>query len=513
MTIVNVSNSTQLNAALLHARGGETIVLAHGNYGDIRLDNVDFGSNVTIKSARPHHPATFTGLDLNNVSNLTVAGVRLDYSFHTGDPSYIAPFSITDGAHVSIRNSVFNGSHAYGVSADANGYGYGTGLSVINARDVHVKGNEMFNFFRGMTVSDSSDVTIARTNMHGIRSDGMDFQQVHGVTIAHNHIHDFRTSPDSADHPDMIQFWTAGSTAPSTDITIRGNFLDSGRGTWTQSIFMGNELAGQGTDMYYRNIKIANNVIVNGQYHGITVGQSIGVSITNNSVLHSDGNTPDGRDSGVEIPHIYVMAGSSLVQISHNLTGGVTASRGQSDWAIGHNMVVQDQYANEAHYYSDLFTALSLQGQNGSHNFLAIPGGVIDLAGVGASATRDYSSMSLSGTVLVADGLKSSGGGGARVYAEAPLKVPYKAASVAAEFDWNFNQGTPSRWNGAESSDSSANAKLGLAHSQSEIELSEFASLARSTDAFDFKVCHHTGPNPQPSVEIALHFPETGWGF
>ena len=54
----------------------------------------------------------------------------------------------------------------------------------------------------------------------------------------------------------MIQFWTAGTTSPSTNIIIAGNFLDSGNGDLTQSIFMRNEVVDHraaATKCIYRN--------------------------------------------------------------------------------------------------------------------------------------------------------------------------------------------------------------------------------------------------------------------
>ena len=94
----------------------------------------------------------------------------------------------------------------------------------------------------------------------------MTFSNIDGVLIENNYIHDFRGSPGSGDHCDMIQFWTAGTTSPSTNITIRANVLDIGNGTATQSIFMRNEMVdtGQaGTEMYYKNVVIEDNTITN----------------------------------------------------------------------------------------------------------------------------------------------------------------------------------------------------------------------------------------------------------
>ena len=88
----------------------------------------------------------------------------------------------------------------------------------------------------------------------------------------------------------MIQFWTSGTTSPSTNITIRGNILNSGAGDWTRSIFMRNEMVDlglAGDEMFYQNILIENNVIYNAHAHGITVGETDGLTIRNNTILYN----------------------------------------------------------------------------------------------------------------------------------------------------------------------------------------------------------------------------------
>ena len=437
MSILQVSNADQLARALDTAQGGDVIKLASGDYGNLQLQGLSFASNVTLTSATPQHQATFSGLDLRDVSNLTFAKVAFDYKFTAGDPAYVSPFKIQGGAHVTIRNSTFDGD------SSANGYGYGSGLAVTNAQDVQVSGNKIFNFYTGLSVSDSTGTTVRGNDVHDIRSDGMVFVHVEGVTIARNHIHDFRTDPGSLDHPDMIQFWTAGTTAPSTQIVIKNNLLDSGSGPWTQSIFLGNEAAASlGTAMYYRDVTIANNVVVNGHFHGITVAQAIGVKILNNSVLHTDGAATDGQDPVVEIPQINVASQSDQVTIRHNLTGGVTGFTGQSGWMVGNNVVAQDQDPNQPHFYGDLFISSSLTPQHGVHMLLATPGGVIDLTGAGASASRNFLPDAGAVAALFDASGNPSGSVQTRSF-DGSLSLGHLGALPdTALFTWDFGDGT-----------------------------------------------------------------------
>ena len=447
---ITVSTLSGLYDALAHATGGETVQLAGGDYGKMFLGtssgfDVIFPSNVTITSADPLHPASFSGLDLRGVSNLTLDGVVCDYTFKPGDQIYNAPFSVSGGQNVTIRNSTFDGDVASGTASSSDGFATGVGLSVTGTTNMHLEGNEISNFYRGLTVSDSKGVSITGNDVHAIRSDGMDFIQVQGVTIEANHLHDFQTSPDSGDHPDMIQFWTAGTTEPSTDITIRGNVMDAGAGTWTQSIFMGNEVVSQGlagSDMFYRNVTIEDNVIVNGQLHGITLGETAGLTIRQNSVLHTDGNTPDGTDSSVEIPAINIASTSTGVSVTGNVTSAINGWTGQSGWAVSQNAFVQDQNPLAPGYYGDVFISSSLTAHDGVHMFLALPGSMIDRLDAGAAATRDY--LPEPGTVAALFQASDDVGGSVqtKIFDAGLSLTDLGSLPKGTVFEWSFGDGT-----------------------------------------------------------------------
>lgn len=447
---ITVSTSAQLYQALANATGGEVIQLAAGDYGTLSLSpyssfNVDFPSNVTITSADPLHPASFSGLDLRSVSNLTLDGVVCDYTFKTGDRDYSTPFIISEGENITVRNCTFDGDVASGLTPEDNGFGTGIGLSIRDTNHITLEGNEISNFSRGIGISGSTDVIVSGNDLHSIRSDGMNFAQVQGVLIEDNYIHDFRASPTSGDHCDMIQFWTVGTTKPTTDVIIRGNVLDIGEGTWTQSIFMRNELvdAGQaGTEMFYRNITIEQNVITNAHAHGITVGETDGLIIRQNTVLHADGGEVDGSDSGVEIPMINVAATSTDVAITGNVASAITGWASQVGWTVSKNAFVQDQNPGAPGYYGDVFISSSLMAQNGVHDFLALPGGMIDLLLAGATPTREY--LPDSGTVaaLFHVSTDASGAMQTRVFDASLCLSDIGTLPVGAVFEWTFGDGT-----------------------------------------------------------------------
>jgi hypothetical protein len=390
-----VGSQAELLKALSNATGGDVIQLKGGDYGDVFLRDtakldLTFASEVTITSADPGNPAVFTRMDVRGATNLTFDGVVFDHEFSPGDPLYDRPFSFSDTQGLTIRNSKFEGDEAQGVSSAVDGTGTGIGLSVRGSKDVVIENNELSTFWKGMIVSESQNVSVTNNDLHDMRMDGMNFAEVSGVTIEDNYLHDFRGTALATDHRDMIQFWTAGTTRPSTDIIIRGNTLDIGNGDWTQSIFMRNDLVDTGragNELFYRNVLIEDNVIVNGHAHGITVGETAGLIIRGNSVLHADGSRPDVGDSLVEIPIIKVAKTSSGVIITNNLAGGLSGFSGQSTWKVGNNIVAQDQDPLAANYYKNIFIASSLQANGGVHAFILLPGSNADLLGVGARDT------------------------------------------------------------------------------------------------------------------------------
>ena len=396
--IINATNLSELYDALANATGGETIELAPGDYGDLVINGKSgfdtvFNSEVTLISADPENPAVFSKLTVEDAANITLDGVIIDYSFQQGDPLWTRAANVTDSSNITIRNSTFDGDLAQGVSNIDDGYGTGVGLSTRGSTKITIENNEFFDFHRGMTTTESSEIIVRGNDIHSIRSDGMNFSQVSDVLIEGNYVHDFSGSLKSSDHRDMLQFHTNNTDTPSTNITIRGNHFDIGEGDYTQSILMRNEEVDggrAGEELFYQNVLIEDNVIVNGHTIGIRVGETDGLIIRNNSVLHADGAVQDGADQSVEIPRITVASDSINVSITRNITSDISGIPEPHDWVVHNNVLVQDQDPLADGYYADVFITTSLTPEGTAHEFLAVPGSVLDLVNAGAEATHDF---------------------------------------------------------------------------------------------------------------------------
>lgn len=369
-----------LMEALSNARGGETILLEGGTYGALTLNgksgfDIAFPDMVTITSADPDDPAVFTAMDIDGAANLTLDGLVFDYTFRKGQPLHVRPFSITGFRNVILRNSTFDGDLARGVSPEADGFGWGYGLRVGRGSNLTIENNEIFHFHRGI-VSGGIDGFVVRGNdLHSLRSDGMDFAQVQNVLIEGNYLHDFTRAFGTKDHADMIQFWTNRTSKPSTNITIRGNVLMAAGGGATQSIFMRNDMVDRGLagdEMFYRDILIEDNVILNGHVHGITVGETDGLTIRNNTLLRLQKFvTPETRQKKVTIPSINLKPESRRVRVEGNLAPRFPEAR--AGWIVRDNMVVQDITAMGPGYYHKVFVNAMLGDPRVLDNFAYRP--------------------------------------------------------------------------------------------------------------------------------------------
>lgn len=400
-TTITVTSAAELNQALSQAKGGETILLAAGDYGALNL-SANYASTVTIKSADANAPATITTMNVNNASNIAFEDLNFDYTFNGEAKSY-RPFSIVNSSNITIDNSTFSGDVATGVSSTADGYGWGQGLFVYRSDNINVTNNEFHDWLKGMYVGISADVTVSGNNLHSISEDGMFYENIQGAVIEGNYIHDFERNPNSTGHGDFIQF--SRLTGISSDIVIRDNVLDMGSGDWAQSIFMGNGKIVQP----YQNVLIENNTIYNGHTHGISVSGTDGLTISNNTVLA----VPGALTGGVSIPKISVAGGSTNVTIDQNVVSQISGYSGQSDWNVTDNALVQ------THQYDSVFTYFATGAQDGYNQFGVIPGSIIDILNAGSDLAQQFplsydawvGTATTGGTTQPSGGTTQPGGG------------------------------------------------------------------------------------------------------
>lgn len=395
-----VTTSPELRTALAAARPGDVLILAPGTYAptDLKTDpgRTQDDAVITIRSQDTANPAAFAGLKVKGVVGVIFDGVTFDYTFSPGDngpdkKGINWPFMVTGCTNVTIRNSLFDGDLATEGAPEDVGFPTATGLVVRGTRGLVLEDNVFTMWGRALAIDGSARVEILANDIHSIRMDGMDLAAINGVLIEGNHIHDFKRSLASKDHADMIQFWTAGTKSPSRNITIRENVFDSGIGAYTQSIFMRNELVDQkkaGAEMYYQDVLIEQNVIINAHLHGITLGETNGLTIRNNTLIHN--TSSDGPDNNPKlwIPRINVSGLSNNVSITANISDQPLQPRGRADWVISDNLLVQDRNPGGPGYYDSVFMAARTGDPADISIYAYRPGGPADRPGLGADALR-----------------------------------------------------------------------------------------------------------------------------
>jgi len=272
---LTASSSSGLLTILMNAKGGETILLAPGGYS-LKMGSKTYSSPVIIISADQTHRASISYMKLTGVSGVTFRQVN----FSRGSvPAGVDVNSQTIAMGVGSSNLSFDHVYVHG-SLDGNARNDAVGMIFNGGRNIAVTNSRFQQLGRAAQFFGISNVNVSGNDVREIRTDGLDFSAVVGANITANFFTNFQRF--STDHPDAIQFQTAGSTRSSTDIVISNNVLLPGVGNGTQGIFMRDEV---GT-LPYKRVSIVNNMLVgNGMENGITISNGADITISNNSVL------------------------------------------------------------------------------------------------------------------------------------------------------------------------------------------------------------------------------------
>lgn len=275
----NVTSAETLAAAIARADDGDRIILATGDYGNVDIRGRQWASNVTLESASADKPARIETLTVNATSHLVIKAVEIGRARRADEPDYVV-FAMFRGVSDVTLDTVFIRG-----SMDDNSLNDGNGANFIGCRNIMIRSSRFEQLGRGLQMSGSTDLMLKDNVFRAMRTDGMNFANVQRVTIEGNRFSDFFVG--KGDHPDAIQFWTAGTKQASTDIAIRNNQILQGSGAGTQGIFLTDQV---GT-LPYERVRIENNLLyVYDGYNGIMVGNGRDVQIIGNSVLSSPGD-------------------------------------------------------------------------------------------------------------------------------------------------------------------------------------------------------------------------------
>ena len=380
------SQTRDIAAALASVPAGGVLSLPGGNWGKLYMRGS--GPSV-IRSTDPSNPAVFSRMMIKDVEGLRLENISFKYDWDSEDPIWHRPFEIRQSRDITLSGLRIAGDVVRVGSATDQGFPWAFGLSVRSSQNVTLENSQITTFHRGLVVSDSNQVAVLGNDVHGLRMDGLNFAAVQDVRIIGNYIHDFNRSMNSKDHADMIQFWTNKTERPNTDIVIRDNVLNSGQGGYTQSIFMRNEEVDQGRagpEMFYRNILIEGNVIINAHLHGITLGESRDATIRGNTLVHNPQSAGDDPARKLWLPRISVSEASKNVVVEGNIAADMPEPH--LGWRVTNNLEVQPHARMEAGFYGQVFKGTPKNDPTDPASYVPRSGGPADRPGLGAAHLR-----------------------------------------------------------------------------------------------------------------------------
>lgn len=351
-----IANDDELRLAIAAGAQGMDLELASGIYGPLNIRSGD--APATIRSKDSQSPATLRGLTVRGFEKLSIENINFSYEFNPEDKLNVRPFAFSNCKGLKLIGNHVHGDKARNTGTVADGHGYGIGLSVRFCQDVLIADNFISQHHRGLIVSESSDVIIRNNDLNQLRMDGMVFAQVDNISIENNRVHSFERVYSGSDHADMIQFWTASTSEPSREIVIRGNVLSSGAGGFTQSIFMRNEAVSKdnsGIKMFYRNILIEDNVIINAQLHGITVGETHDLIVRNNTLVQNPDSAGGNPHDRVWVPSIRIADRSKNVTVTGNIVSDQRGFMLNTEWNTTNNLIIQNSSPGQPNHYSKVF--------------------------------------------------------------------------------------------------------------------------------------------------------------
>ena len=259
MATIHVSDTEALLAALKSATGGDTIVLADGDYGALNLKGrygpnvLPYDSPVTITSATPGG-ARFDTVTIRDAQNLTFDQVTITGEFR-------ASFS----SNIAVTNSV------------------GHALYFRDVAGATITGNHVSEGKYTLNLFSVSDFTITDNVFERAGADLIQISRnSYNGLIENNVLWDtVAATPDI--HPDLIQIYGYDGMTPH-DIIIRGNYLYDDPATGliiAQGIFLSGP-----QETGFRNILIEDNLVSVRSPNTIYIdGGQENVFILNNSLI------------------------------------------------------------------------------------------------------------------------------------------------------------------------------------------------------------------------------------
>ncbi len=344
MSVITVTNSKELTAALSAAKGGDTIQLASGNYGDVSISGKTFATDVIIKSADANHPAVFNTLQIMKSSGIDFTGVTVNMASNSAANLDTPVVRLLNDDHISFHNDTVTAGLANNtLGGNVVGLPTGRGFQIQASTNVTVDHTDINHVDHGIVLIGAKSLSITNDNIHDVRTSPISGTVLDHVTIDGNKFSN--SNPYNwghGDHADFIHLWTdPNQTTVATDIKITNNTLAQGTGTAILGISLEDN-----SKLGFSNVQIANNLIMDGNSQAIRVSHLENSSITGNTLLQTSGGAGDA-------PAITLTNTNHNVDVSDNVVGGAINTATDASIKVHDNVLAQNTDMTKANYYAD----------------------------------------------------------------------------------------------------------------------------------------------------------------
>jgi preprotein translocase subunit YajC len=271
---LTVNNGSELITTLRGARGGDTILLAGGNYGFAHIANINPDSLVTIRPADTEAAVTFTRLNISRSSNLALEGFIVH---NEPDGSRAQAMQINAASNITISGFTVQGSLNGSAHDDAHG------LQINGGSNIAVLDSQFQQLHGAIVLSRTSNVIVAGNTITEVR-EGVNMSMVTNGLFERNLLHDF--DPKRNDHADYFQVHAALNNTGSSNLIFRDNVMVQGTSGPVGGVFIRSENIGQG--VRHSNILIENNFYEGTYRHALSVSDTVGATVVGNTVLDSN---------------------------------------------------------------------------------------------------------------------------------------------------------------------------------------------------------------------------------
>ena len=278
MSVIRVSTTPGLEAALASAAAGDTISLAPGSYSGVVINGVNRTSPVVITSQYSSNPAKITDLLVQSSSNVSIQHIVMDATndLPTDKTSQFTNMAVVrNSSKISFVNDQFHGAPNVTLNNSIEA------LLVENTPSLTVTQSSFQDFHDAINLFNSDHFSGTNNSFYRIYDDGYRGGGDNAVSIQHNTFNTFHMDPTDTDHPDTIQFWTTNTTKSANGFTISGNTFTRGvDGNAVQGIFFRDQVG----NLPFLNVNITGNVYAGSLWTGIRVTGGKNVNVTGNTM-------------------------------------------------------------------------------------------------------------------------------------------------------------------------------------------------------------------------------------